>query len=87
MKKTRRLSNYEWDNVPLKITFKSLRAMQERAFKAGYELAEYTYRDREFKAPETFEEWFDGESKSIGGYLNDSQELEIINDGNTTGRL
>jgi len=21
------------------------------------------------------------------GYLNDSQELEIINDGNTTGRL
>jgi hypothetical protein len=72
--------NSQWDNVPLKITYGNLRKIQERAFKAGYDLAEFTYRDREFKAPSSFEEWFDINSKCIGGYVNDSQELEVLND-------
>jgi hypothetical protein len=73
-------NNSKWDTLPFKITYKQLRKIQQRAFNAGYGLAEFTYKDREFKAPSTFEEWFDCESKRIGGYINDSQELEILPD-------
>ena len=76
--KRNNFNNSQWDTVPLKISYRELRKIQERAFKAGYELAEFTYRDREFKAPGGFDEWFDGQSKRIGGYLNDSQDLEIL---------
>jgi hypothetical protein len=78
--KRRNLDKSHWDNVPIKINYGQLRKIQQRAFNAGYSLAEFTYKDREFKAPDTFEEWFDGESKRIGGYLNDSQELEVLPD-------
>ena len=78
--------NMKWDTLPLKITYGALRKMQERAFNAGYDLAEFTYRDREFKAPDTFKEWFDMESKRIGGYVNDSQELEILDDTDHASR-
>ena len=81
MIKRKDFNNSQWDNLPLKMTYADLRKIQGRAFRAGYVLAEFTYRDREFKAPDTFEEWFDGQSKCIGGYLNDSQELEVLSDG------
>ena len=72
--------NWKWDNIPLKITYADLRKIQQRAYNAGYKMGEFTYRDREYKAPETFEEWFDIQSGAIGGYMNDSQELEILPD-------
>jgi hypothetical protein len=78
--KRKEFNNSHWDNLPLKMTYGQLRKIQQRAFKAGYELAEFTYKDREYKAPDTFEEWFDEQSKCIGGYLNDSQELEVLPD-------
>ena len=80
MKRKPVIDNYKWDDIPLKINYGQLRKIQQRAFKAGYELAEFTYKDREFKAPDTFEQWFDIQSKAIGGYMNDSQELEILPD-------
>lgn len=74
----RSYDNSKWDDLPLKITYGALRKMQERAYTAGFAMAEFCYRDREFLAPPVFDEWFDMESKRIGGYVNDSQELEVL---------